>query len=139
MESVTPSTAETPSNARRRSRVSRMSPAPGCSSTTAPSAVVTLGMIHRRQVGLSGLRGRAPPGPAAPLGEDALRPEPEKRQDEQPDHHPLHGGNEVGRPDRRDEPRDLQEAERYEHGAQRRPEVIAAPADNEGGEQHDRL
>src|SRR5438309_3747566 len=75
------------------------------------------------------------------LGPDAFGPEPEKAEDEQPNRDPLERRDDVWRSDVHPDqlPRDLLEADRHEQGAEDGTEVVAPAADDQRGEQNDRL
>src|SRR5690349_16129794 len=70
-----------------------------------------------------------------------LRTEPQEAEDEQADDDPLEGGDKVRRPDVHDAQlaRDFLQAERNGQRAEDRAHVVAAPADDDRGEQDDRL
>src|ERR1700730_18113758 len=74
----------------------------------------------------------------------AFRPEPEEPDDEQANLHPLGGRYQLGRRHPaadgwRNQPRHLEEADGHEDRAQDRADIVAAPADDDRGEENDRL
>src|SRR5579859_6139560 len=76
------------------------------------------------------------------LGPYTLRPEPEEADDQQPDRDPLHGRDQVWwrhpAADRRGyQPCRLFEAHRHEQRPEDRSEVVAAPTDDDRGEEDD--
>src|SRR5712692_2385024 len=119
--SETPSTACMPSNCRRTSRATSIGPS---------GRVDTFDLRF-------GTAFEDPPG----LGPDAFGSEPQEPEDEQPDQDPLEGGDEVGRPDVEpdQEACHLFEADRHEQRPEDGPEVVAAPAHDDGREKDDGL
>src|SRR6266851_2073180 len=79
------------------------------------------------------------------LGANAVRPKPEKPDDQQADRHPLERWDEARRPQVGDagavveEARDLFEADRHQQRAQDGAYVVAPTAHDDGGEQDDRF
>src|SRR6266566_5651872 len=66
--------------------------------------------------------------------------EPQEADDEQADRHPLERWDEAGRSEAAwDEASRFLEPDRNEQRTQDRPDVVAAPADDDGGEEDDRL
>src|SRR5579872_4420576 len=129
ISSETPSTARIPSKCRWTSSATSIGRS-ACSATVQP---------FRREI----LREHA-----AWLGPHALRPEPQKADDQKADRDPLERGHEADlRRDRkraerelvRDEPGHLLETDRDEQRAEDRAQVVAAASDDHRREQDDRL
>src|SRR5579864_2146548 len=125
----TPSTARMPSKWRCTSRATSMAP------SGRPDTVDLLGI-------------RASLEHAPRLGPHALGPKPQEPDDQEADRHPLQGRHEtdLGRDSDRpelelvgNEASHLFESHRHEQRPEHRAHVVAAPADDDGGEQDDRL
>src|SRR5207302_11070919 len=76
----------------------------------------------------------------ARLRPHSFRPEPEEADDEQPDRHPLQSWDQAGRSEAAwNEAGHLLESDRNEQRTEDCADVVATAADDDGGEQDDRL